>query len=444
MESDFDCYQAFRSRDARFDGLFFVGVKTTGIYCRPVCPARTPMARSCVFVATAAAAERAGFRPCLRCRPELAPAGHQAGSTATSLELALFASIRSRAPLGDNGRVTDLAMHTGFSARQLRRLTLRAFGVTPVEIVQTERLLFAKKLLQETDLPVTTVALSAGFGSLRRFNALVRARYGLPPSALRQRSKLRPARDTLRLRLAYRPPLAWREFLEYLAGRVVPGVEWVSPGMDRYARTVRSGDRTGWVSVRKSSREPFLTVELPTAFADALFTILGRLRALFDLDANPTVIDAHLAADPALAASVARIRGCACPARGTCLNWPCARCWASKSAWPVRPPSPGGWPRASANPSETPFAHLQRLAPTPAALAAAEVGDLAALGMFGAKAQTIRDLAAAAVRGELQFGPTATDRDVIARLCRYSRHRRMDRAIRGDARPAFSRRVPRR
>ena len=416
MESDSDCYQALRARDARFDGQFFVGVKTTGIYCRPVCPARTPMARSCVFMATAAAAERAGFRPCLRCRPELAPAGHQPGSSSTPLELAIFNAIRARAPLGDT--VAGLAAHTGFSTRQLRRLTLRAFGVTPVEIVQTERLLFAKKLLQETTLPVTTVALSAGFGSLRRFNALVRARYGLPPSALRQRSTARPARDTLRLRLAYRPPLAWREFLEYLAGRVVPGVEWVSPGMDRYARTVRVGDRTGWVSVRKSSLEPFLTVELPTAFADVLYTVLGRLRALFDLDANPAVIDAHLAADPALAGSVHAHPGLRVPGAWDVFELAVRAVLGQQISVAGATTLAGRLATRYGEPLETPFAHLRRLAPTPATLAAASVDDLAALGMFGAKARTIRDLAAAAVRGELQFGPTATDRDVIERLCR--------------------------
>ncbi len=416
MHSDSDCYQALRSRDARFDGLFFVGVKTTGIYCRPVCPARTPMARSCVFLATAAAAERAGFRPCLRCRPELAPAGHQPGPAHTPMELAIFTAIRSRAPLGDT--VANLAVHTGFSARQLRRLTLRAFGVTPVEIVQTERLLFAKKLLQETDLPVTTVALSAGFGSLRRFNALVRARYGLPPSALRQRSRVRPASDTLRLRLAYRPPLAWREFLGYLAGRVVPGVEWVSPGMDRYARTVRVGERVGWVSVRKSSREPFLTVELPTVFADALFTILGRLRALFDLDANPTVIDAHLAADPVLAGSVRAHPGLRVPGAWDMFELAVRAVLGQQISVRGATTLAGRLAARYGEPLETPFAYLQRLAPTPATLALADENDLAALGMFGAKARTIRDLAAAAVRGELNFGLTTTDRDVIERLCR--------------------------
>ena len=208
MEPGFDCYQALRARDARFDGLFFVGVKTTGIYCRPVCPARTPQAGSCVFVATAAAAERAGFRPCLRCRPELAPAGPLAPPPPRWNRRSLPPSVARAA--GDS--VEDLAAHTGFSARQLRRLTLRAFGVTPVEIVQTERLLFAKKLLQETALPVTDRGAQRGVRQPAPVQRPVRARYR--PAALRVAAAFRHASARARhppLRLAYRPPLAWRE-----------------------------------------------------------------------------------------------------------------------------------------------------------------------------------------------------------------------------------------
>ncbi len=153
------CYQALLAQDARFDGQFFVAVKTTGIYCRPVCAARRPLRKSCIFVETAAAAERAGFRPCLRCRPELAP-----GTPAVSMEEALFAAIRARATQGDS--VDELARRSGFSARQLRRVLVQAFGVTPVDIMQTERLLFAKKLLQETALGMSEVALERGLRQL--------------------------------------------------------------------------------------------------------------------------------------------------------------------------------------------------------------------------------------------------------------------------------------
>src|SRR4051812_40276715 len=257
MGHDFDHYEALRSRDARFDGRFFVAVKTTRIYCRPVCPARTPRASSCLFMSSAAAAERAGFRPCLRCRPELAPAVQ-----AVSLEEALFADIRQRAIQGDS--VDQFAARSGYSARQLRRLIVRAFGVTPVEIAQTERLLFAKKLLQETALPATEIAVSAGFRSLRRFNALFRSRYALSPTALRKQPLATSASSgaiqpgTLKLRLIYRPPLAWGELLDYLSRRAVPGVEAVETAEQSYARTVSIGRHSGWLLVQHSAHGPWL------------------------------------------------------------------------------------------------------------------------------------------------------------------------------------------
>ena len=202
-----------------------------------------------MFVETMAEAEHAGFRPCLRCRPELAPA-----VPAVSLEAALFAAIRQRAIEGDS--VEQLAKHAGFSARQLRRLMVQSYGVTPVEIMQTERLLFAKKLLQETMLPAAQIALSAGFGSVRRFNALFHSRYALSPTKLRRSTKRsnhveRP--EVLELRLSYRPPLAWNELLEYLGRRAVAGVERVNLEQQSYSRTVAVGEHMGWVIVRNSA-----------------------------------------------------------------------------------------------------------------------------------------------------------------------------------------------
>ena len=218
------CYRALQARDGRFDGLFFVGVKTTSIYCRPVCRARTPLAKSCAFFPAAATAERAGYRPCLRCRPELAP-----GDASGSLERALYVHVQSRALRGEP--LAAVAAGAGYSERQLRRILLQHFGVSPVEIAQTQRLLFAKKLLQETMLPVIDIAASAGFGSLRRFNALFSSRYRLAPTRLRQQARRTNAPlavgDGLRLRLAYRPPLAWTPLLRYLAGRATRGVEAV-------------------------------------------------------------------------------------------------------------------------------------------------------------------------------------------------------------------------
>lgn len=252
---EFDvCYRALVARDGRFDGLFFVGVRSTRIYCRPVCTARTPKAASCAFFPAAASAERAGFRPCLLCRPELAPGD-------SSLERALYAHVQARSLHGEP--LETVAASAGYSPRQLRRVLLQHYGVTPVEIGQTQRLLFAKKLLQETALPVIEVAASAGFGSLRRFNALFASRYRLAPTALRRESRA-PSRavpgDTLSLRLAFRPPLAWDCLLNYLARRATAGVEAVRDGA--YGRSVLAADGTvGWVRVSRPETGDFLRVE---------------------------------------------------------------------------------------------------------------------------------------------------------------------------------------
>lgn len=412
MSLDFDCYQALTARDARFDGQFFVAVKTTGIYCRPICSARTPRKSSCLFMETAAAAERAGFRPCLRCRPELAPS-----SPAVSLEEALYAAIRTRALQGDS--VDELAAHAGFSSRQLRRLMVRAFGVAPVEIMQTERLLFAKKLLQETTLPATQIALSSGFGSVRRFNALFHARYSLSPTALRRQSSPTspPGKaDTLRLRLTYRPPFAWHEMLEYLSRRAVPGVEFVDPDRTLYARTVAFGEHAGWVQVERSTSGNWLDVTMPASLSEISWPVLTRLRALFDLDANPANIDAHLRADPLLDPSVKRYPGLRVP--GTWETFELAVravlgqqiSVAGASTMAARLAAKFG------EPIETPFDYLTRLAPTAQVLAATEPEQIATIGLPRARAATLRDLAAAAESGELTFGPTATVEDIVATM----------------------------
>jgi len=236
------CYRALLARDTRFDGVFFTGVKTTGIYCRPVCRVKTPRASSCTFFPNAATAEAAGYRPCLRCRPELAPYALQ-----QNLAYAVWQRIAAGAL--NNGDLESLSREVGLSSRQLRRVLQEHFGVSPVELAQTQRLLFAKKLLQETRLPMTELAYAAGFGSLRRFNALFAERYGMAPSAVRREvNGESESGDALVLRLAYRPPYNWPSVRGYLGGRAIPGVESAQDGA--YRRSVRIGDTGGWLQVR--------------------------------------------------------------------------------------------------------------------------------------------------------------------------------------------------
>lgn len=295
------CHRAANARDARFDGVFFIGITTTRIYCRPVCPARISYPDRRRFFGTPAAAERSGFRPCLRCRPELAP-GHALVDAVS--RLASSAAHRIEAGALNGRTVADLATELGVSERHLRRALERELGVSPVDLAQTYRLLMAKRLLADTSLPVTRVAFVSGFQSLRRFNALFRERYRLPPSALRRR--IAPNRDAatesepLALTLAYRAPLAWPRMLEQMQRDLIPGVEAING--QRYSRTVAlegvSGiitlDDAAAVARRSSARDAHLRVEISASLLPALMPLFARLRRIFDLDAEPAVVDRHL------------------------------------------------------------------------------------------------------------------------------------------------------
>jgi AraC family transcriptional regulator of adaptative response / DNA-3-methyladenine glycosylase II len=296
------CYRALRTRDARFDGRFVTAVRSTGIYCRPICPAPTPKRENCVFLPCAAAAQAAGYRPCLRCRPESAPGTPAwAGSSAT---------VRRALRLIDEGAldrapVAALAARLGVGERQLRRLFLRHLGTSPLAVAQTRRVLFAKHLLDETELPVTRVAFAAGFASVRRFNAALLETYGRPPSALRRR-RAQPAyavpRGEIALRLAFRPPYDWEGVLGYLAARATPGVEEVAAGCWR--RTLRFGSAEGVVCVERIGAEPGLRARFQLSQPAPLAAFAARLRAIFDLGADPLEIHAHLRRDPRLRSRV--------------------------------------------------------------------------------------------------------------------------------------------
>src|SRR6202046_1521723 len=211
-------YRALQSKDARFDGLIFVGVTSTGIYCRPVCPAPTPKSENCRFYGSAAAAQDAGFRPCLRCRPETAPdlASWRGTSNTVSRALAL---IGEGALDGDGAKIEKLAERLGVGERQLRRLFLQHLGASPVSVAQTRRILFAKQLIHETRMPMAEIALAAGFGSVRRFNETFQDLFQRPPAALRRKNSLVIAHDAVTLRLRYRPPYDWPSILGFLEAR---------------------------------------------------------------------------------------------------------------------------------------------------------------------------------------------------------------------------------
>ncbi len=324
-------YTAFASHDPRFDGVFYVGVTSTGIYCRPVCTARTPKAANCRFFDSAVAAEKANFRPCLRCRPELAP-GNAPVDDAHRIA-SLIAHRIDEGMLDGGGGLETIAARFGWSSRQIRRMLQRELGVSPMDLVLTRRLLLAKQLLTETTLPISEVAFASGFSSVRRFNDAFNGRYGIPPTQFRTatpdaRSGAAPA-VTFTLQLAYRPPLEWGGLLAFLGARAMRGVEAIEGNV--YGRTVRLGGRTGWVRVHHAPERRALLVELPHSLTPVLPALLGRLRDLFDVSARPDVIAAHLRRIRCWRIRYRGIPDCACPGHSTVSSWPCARFWASRS-----------------------------------------------------------------------------------------------------------------
>jgi len=424
------CYRAVVARDSRFDGHFFTCVKTTGVYCRPVCSARTPLRSSCDFQRTAAAAERAGFRPCLRCRPELAPGRVDFDTT---LAEAIFTHLQNGAL--DDGSMEALAADIGLSSRQIRRIVLEHFGVTPIEIAQTQRLLFAKKLLQETRLPITQLAFASGFRSLRRFNAAFQEHYRLAPGALRSASRAQgsvdgemPVDGDVSLRLAYRPPFDWDAMAAYLAYRAVPGVEQVVQvaGVPVYRRTVSwpgaQGPIEGWLSVSlpKRTRHPdmgrVLIATLSAGLLPLLMQATQRLRELFDLDADPLRIAAHLETDALLASEVRATPGLRMPGAWDPFELALRAVLGQQVSVAGASTLAGRVASRFGAPLRTPFAGLDRAAATAGTLASAELADIAAIGMPRSRANTVRELARFAAGGGLRMPPGTPCDDAVARL----------------------------
>ena len=299
------CYQALKARDARFDGRFYTAVLSTGIFCRPTCPARTPKFQNCSFYRSAAAAHAAGFRPCLRCRPEVAPGLAGWRGTANTVRRAL--DLISEGALAESG-VEGLASRLGVGGRHLRRLFEEHVGTSPIEVAQAHRLLFAKKLLSETALRVSDVAHASGFSSVRRFNAAIRDVYGKTPRELRGSPASRDHR--IRLKLPFKPPYDWSAMLAFVRARAIEGIEEVDADVDggAYRRTFE----TGVVEVRRENDSHLLaTIQLDDV--RVMTSIVVRLKRLLDLDADVELIGRHLSGDGTLAPLVAKRPGLRVP-----------------------------------------------------------------------------------------------------------------------------------
>src|SRR5438270_2708689 len=299
------CYRAVASRDARFDGRFFTGVKTTGIYCRPICPARTPLERNVEFFPHAAAAEAAGYRSCRRCRPEAAPGSRAWDATGDIVGRGLRLVADG---IVDTAGVPGLAASLGVGERQLHRLFVQRLGAGPLAVARTRRTQLALRLLHETDLPITDIAFGSGFSSVRQFNDSMLAAYGRAPSALRGGARRR-AGTGIRLPLAYRAPLDVASITEYLAARAIPGVEEVSA--TTYRRAVASS--AGGGILEGSARGETLTLQLTGTDFPSLPRDVAAARRMFDLDADTATVAEVLAEDPLLAPLVEQRPGLRVP-----------------------------------------------------------------------------------------------------------------------------------
>jgi AraC family transcriptional regulator of adaptative response / DNA-3-methyladenine glycosylase II len=384
------CYRALSARDARFDGDFFVGVTTTGIYCRPICPARLPGRARCRFFRLAAEAEREGFRACFRCRPELAPGAAPIDALSRLTTVAL-ARIEEGAL--DDGDLPALAAELGVSTRHVRRAFARELGVSPVELAQSRRLARAKQLLQDTAWPLTRVAFASGFSSVRRFNALFAERFGDPPSSVRRGAALG---DPCPVRLGVRLPFAWDALLAFLAPRATPGVEEVAEG--RYRRTVAIDPHRGWFEAGFDGGRLCLTVA--PSLLPVLPAVVARARRLFDVDARPDRIARALEGDPDLRARLDRLPGVRVPGAFEPFELVVRTILGQQVSVAAATRLAGRLAADHGEPIETPWPTLSRLSPT-----AARLREVTPGGMPRARAEALRAVASAFASGEITLGP---------------------------------------
>jgi AraC family transcriptional regulator, regulatory protein of adaptative response / DNA-3-methyladenine glycosylase II len=410
MKLDQDqCYRALKSRDARFDGQFFTAVLTTGIYCRPVCPAPTPRRANVRFYACAAAAQAAGFRPCLRCRPETSPGAPAWQGTSATVSRGLRLIDEGAM---DEGGVDELAARLGIGSRHLRRLFMEHLGVTPVAVAQTRRVHFAKKLIDETRLSMADIAFSAGFSSIRRFNSAFRTIYGRAPRELRRQGSEAaelPAEAPLRLRMTYRPPFDWESLLAYFGDRATAGVESVEPGV--YRRAIAVGEAVGAIEVTHQPDRHALILRMDLPDARSMQQVTGRARRLFDLEANPAEIVAVLERDSILRSWVRRFPGLRVPGAWDSFETAVRIILGQQISVKAATTLAGRIAEAYGRPFRSAaFPELTRLPPRPRDLVDA---DLTRLGVVSARARAIQGLARAVAEGRIRLeGGTEPERAI--------------------------------
>ena len=401
------CYRALATHDARFDGRFFVGVRSTGVYCRPVCTVRAPRPENCRFYPSAAAAEAAGFRPCLRCRPELAPGFAAIDASARIVQAAI--GLIEDGFLEARG-IEDLAARIGVGSRHLRRVFEAELGVAPVDYAQTQRLLLAKRLLTDTALPVTEIAFASGFASVRRLNALFRSRYRMPPTRLRERRD-EALPGTLAFALAFRPPYAWEAMHDYLAARAIAGVEACTGR--RFLRVLAIAHRgtrhAGWIEAELAPRKPLLRLTVSASLARVVPQVLARVRHAFDLGADPQAVD------QALGPLAATAPGLRIPGAFDGFELAVRAVVGQQVSVAAATTILGRIAERFGQPLDGAPAGLRRTFPAAADVVALPASDLAAVGLPKARARTILALATAVASG-LDLSPAAPPAATLARL----------------------------
>ncbi len=416
------CYAALSAHDARFDGRFFVAVASTGIYCRPICRVKLPKEENCSFFNSPAAAEAAGYRPCLRCRPELAP-----GMAPTDLAVSTARKatlIMEEDCLADH-KISDLAEMLKITERHLRRIFFSEYGVSPVQYLQTLRLLLAKSLITDTQLSITEIAMAAGFGSIRRFNDIFQKHYRLTPSNLRKMGATFPGNNgEITLSLGYRPPYAWDELISFLQARAIPGVESVRDKVYRRTVSIQKGEAVhrGWISVSNIPKVNALSVTVATALIPVLSQVLTRIRCLFDINCDPAEIYEKLKVmnelSPDICVPGMRLPGSFDPFEmsirailGQQVTVKAARTLAMRMAF------------AFGEKIETPFEELNVIFPSPGAiykLKAQIENQLGPLGITGSRARSILALAEALVAGSVSFSHSADPQKEMGKLLQIS------------------------
>lgn len=412
-------YGAFASADPRFDGQVFVGVSSTGIYCRTVCSAKMPKYENCTFFRTAAEAEAAGYRPCMTCRPEVAP-GISVVDASASLARRAADMIRERCAAP--GGVEAIAAKLGYTGRHLRRAFVAEYGVTPSQYARTCRLLLAKSLLTDSDLPIALVAEASGFGSVRRFNDAFKEHYRFTPTDLRKRadSGATPS-GTATVCLGYRPPYRFSELLSFFKSRQLEGVELVDK--KSYARTVRlegPGGKTfsGWLRVEDDPKRNRFVVTMSESLAPCVPQVVARVRSMFDVDCDPQAIARGLApledVLPGAVREGTRLPGCFDPFETACravLGQQVSVIAANKLAARVI--------EHYGIPVETGIEGLTHAFPTPAELLALEPIEDAfgKLGVIRTRSRVIAQIARMLNDGTLDFCPGALATEQVESLC---------------------------